>query len=339
MPTRFPITASDIKVWGMVMNDALAPILANEHIYIVPNGNNPPTVKAGTSFLYHATETYLTPLTPATGNIVYPVNTNITYLAPTSVNEPIDRTFAFGASGGLIADITKENSTIYYVYTTGAEDINTASKGRGLYGLSKVAPAFDDIKKQWWITGVGRALCRFYVDSGGNVLPGSLCHYTSKLVAELYTTTTGAPSITGLNIIKDDKTYIIEAELNHTAAGSNTNIYLRTNDDGATDANWYSVYIYNTTLAGAGQNSALLYYQPANYTAEKHQLELTIKYMAGKAYYNSKYAINQDTANSWAVSYGNLKDASTLTTISTVALAIAGGAWVAGSDIRIYRGR
>lgn len=333
MPTRFPKTTSDIKVWGLTLNDSLRLLQLTNKINITANSNNPPTVKAGTMFTFYRTDTYLTPLSPATRNNVYPVNTSITYPINDVIFETTDRTFTWN-NGGFPAIA---NSTIYYLHCSGGEDTNATSQGKGVYGASTVAPTYDTTK-QGWYNASGKVLCRFYVDGSGNVLPGSICHYTDDLVAELYTTSTSAPSISGLDIIRDGGKYNIDAFLyfNHPSGG--VSLYLQTNGDGATNSNWYSIFEYSVSTP-VGQNSALLYYNTTAYaSASYHQSKISLIQRSGRPWYMSDTSINANTVYFYSQSRGNLRDSASVTNVTTVQFVITNGSWSAGSDIRIYRG-
>lgn len=343
MPSRLPKTTSDIKVWGPVLNDAMRPLLATDQLLIVPDSNNPPKVLSGTKFYVWNTDTYLTPLSPATGNVAYPVNTNVTYPIPYVVFEQADVTFSWNtAAGATSAGIpVKSNSTLYYLFCSATQDVDSTSIGKGKYGVSTNAPTYDYTKNGWYSSD-GKVLARFYVDGSGNVISGSLCQYTSDLAGELYTTTTSAPSITGLNMLRDGGCYIVRAFLYHNIGTGGTNMFFRCNGDGATDANWYSMFIYQGGATGAGQNSALIYYQPTAVAASMHQVEMTIKQVSDKIYYHSIYGINQNTSYLWAESYGNIRDSKSVTNLTQIDFVISGGsspAFTAGSDIRVYRSR
>ena len=325
MPTRLPKSASDIKIWGVLLNDAVRSLMLISKLNIVANGNNPPTVMAGTMFGVFKTDSYLTPLTPPTGNNVYPVNTTITYPVSESIFELTNRTFGW-SSGGFPAIA---NSTVYYLHCTGGEDVDATSQGKGVYGASTVKPTFDDTKQGWYNVS-GKVLCRFFVDSGGNVLPGSICHYTSQLVAELYTTTTGAPSITGLDCIKDGCVWYVSLFLKLNISGQNVLQYI--NGD-TTAANYLGENDrYSQVLASTSQPLLL---QGITINGEIIGRE-TIEFLGGRS--SSTGKLSGGVANNSISFHVREAPATALrTNITQLSWAISGGAWVAGSDIRIYR--
>lgn len=165
MSSRMGESGNDIKVWGAVNNDAMHGLLLNSNIRVVLNGNNPPTVQTGTKFYVYKTDTWLSPLSPATGNNVYPVNTNLTYLMSDAIFEQSDRTFAWNA--GLFPALA--NSTTYYLYCTGSEDTDTTSRGKGVYGASTNAPTYD-YHKCGWYSADGLVLAMFKTSGAGAVL-------------------------------------------------------------------------------------------------------------------------------------------------------------------------
>lgn len=279
-------------------------ILGSETLLITSNSNNPPTIKAGSRIIYH------------------------NGLAEIALNITSDISITFG-SNGVIA---KTNSTIHYLYVY-VDSNNIAS-----YNVSTIAPTYSDTKRNWYNTS-GRVLARFYVDGSGNVLSGSICHYKTDLVAELYTTTTNAPSITGLDILKHGGEYQVEALLYFAHPSGGVSLNLDTNGDGATTTNWYSILEYSPSTP-AGQNQPLiLYISGFTYTANYHQINVNIRYNSGRPWYRSDAAINENIGYYYSSSRGNLRDSASMTNVTTIGFKLTNGTWSAGSDIRIYRSR
>jgi len=162
---------SDINVWGAVLGDALSRLRLVSDIKIVANGNNPPTVQAGTNFQIYGTDTFTSsPATP-TGNNVYPANTSLTYYLDSVIFELADQTFAWNtAASATSAGIpAKSNSTTYYLFCNGGQDVDSTSRGKGKYGVSTNAPTYDAVKKGWYSSD-GLVLLMFKTDGSGNVL-------------------------------------------------------------------------------------------------------------------------------------------------------------------------
>ena len=175
MPSRLGKHAQDINVWDAVHNDAHRPLRKINNIEVVLNANNPPTVKAGTSF-YFAKDGSFTSSATGSLNNVYPANSALAYTEDDVIFEILDRTFAWGA--GLFPTLTI--STIYYLYCTGAEDIDINSRGKGIYGASTNVPTYDNQKGGWYNTE-GFVLATFKTDAGGNV--GNLEIYGNDIPA------------------------------------------------------------------------------------------------------------------------------------------------------------
>lgn len=180
MPTRQAKATSDINVWGAVNNDAMFPCLQDDKILIVANSNNPPTVQAYTKFYVYGTDVFTAPSSPATGNNVYPASGVLTYLDAYSVFELADQTFVWNtAASGTSAGIpSKANSTTYYLFCTGSQDVDATSRGKGLYGVSTNAPTWSDLKDGWYSSD-GKVICRFTTDGSGNV--GNISAYSSNM--------------------------------------------------------------------------------------------------------------------------------------------------------------
>lgn len=328
MPSRFPKATSDIKVWGLTLNDSLRLLQLTNKINITANSNNPPTVKAGTMFTFYRTDTYLTPLSPATGNNVYPVNTSITYPINDVIFETTDRTFTWN-NGGFPAIA---NSRIYYLHCSGGEDTDATSQGKGVYGASTVAPTYDTTK-QGWYNASGKVLCRFYVDGSGNVLPGSICHYSDDLVAELYTTTTGAPAFSSLDIVKDGGKYLLEYRL--TKDNSNPGLYLHINGD--TTAGNYQSEATRGSQVLASVTAPQIYAALGNWTELTGKT--TIHFIGGRFFSETEAAAGLVNNSAYWSNMRDLGSGSLRTNITAIALYLTSGAWVAGSDVRLYRGK
>lgn len=188
MPTRTGKQNSEINVFGAVLGDAFLPNLGAQNIIVAANGNNPPTVKQYTSFYVYGTDTFTSPTSPATGNAVYPANTSLTYLLASVISEPADQTFAWGtAAGATSAGIpSKSNSTVYYLFCSGSQDVDSTSRGKGLYGVSTNAPTWSDLK-QGWYSSDGRVLAKFTTDGSGNVTLNAVYTINSYSLVEQVT--------------------------------------------------------------------------------------------------------------------------------------------------------
>lgn len=177
MPSRLPDAASDIKVWGLVLNDALRSIQGSGRIIVDYNGNNPPTVKQGSIFFVYAEDTYLTPSTPETGNNVYPVDTNITYPVSGIVFEGADRTFSFGDTN-FPASIGA--SKTYYLWCSGTEDADENDQGLGTYGMDETAPTYDPERLGWYNASNYRVIARVKTTAGSAIDTTSLYAYNNE---------------------------------------------------------------------------------------------------------------------------------------------------------------
>lgn len=162
---------SEINVFGAVIGDALSRLRLVTDIKIVANGNNPPTVQAGTNFQVYGTDTFTSSPATSTGNNVYPSNTSLTYYLDSVIFELADQTFAWNtAASATSAGIpTVSNSTTYYLFCNGGQDVDSTSRGKGKYGVATNAPTYDDVKKGWYSSD-GLVLLMFKTDGSGNVL-------------------------------------------------------------------------------------------------------------------------------------------------------------------------
>jgi len=163
MPSRLGKHAQDNSVWDAVHNDAHNPLRKVQNILVELDSNNPPSVLEGTSFYYAGSDSY-TSGNITTNNLVYPGNTSLTYTLDEVIFEQNDRTFSW-ASGNFPA---KSNSTTYYLYCDGAENIDSSSRGKGTYGVSTNAPTYDH-EKGGWYSSDGFVLATFTTDGSGNV--------------------------------------------------------------------------------------------------------------------------------------------------------------------------
>lgn len=274
-------------------------LLANfnfsEALFFTPNANNPPTLKAGSTFLLDVTG--------------YRGTVRVT----------ADQTFTWSSPFPSIS-----NSTIFYLH---AEYYN----GTVRFSASTTAPAKSDAKRGWYNAN-GRALLRFVVDGSGNVLPGTLCALTDNLVGELYTTTTGAPSISGLDIIKDGGRWEIQMRLipdTGTAA-----LFMRVNAD-ATAANYYSSTDRLYAVASNINDACIVQNQIATLEAV---INATIYFIGGRYMYSSS-CFGLSTTYQLAAIGGDENDTAKRTNITSLEWSSSPGGWTAGSDIRIFRKR
>lgn len=209
MSVHLPTPGSDIKIWGLPLNDSFHPLLGTDKLNIIYNSTSqPPKIGANSKFyVYKTLGSYLTP-NVTTGNAVYPGNTTCSYLNADVIFEPSDVTFTFG-SGGVPA---KSNSTLYYIYCTGAEDTGTSSRGKGVYVINTTAPAYDGLKQGWYDSGTGyRCICQFFVDSGGNV--NDAIPLPSNLIAKAYLTAAANNVTTAITDTITNKQVYIKARL------------------------------------------------------------------------------------------------------------------------------
>lgn len=171
MPSRTGKQNSEINVFGAVLGDALSRLRLVTDIKIVANGNNPPTVQAGTNFQVYGTDTFTSsPATPTLNN-VYPANTSLTYYLDSVIFEIADQTFAWNtAASATSAGIpAKSNSTVYFLFCNGGQDVDSTSRGKGKYGVSTNAPTYDTVKKGWY-SADGLVIGTFRTDGSGNVI-------------------------------------------------------------------------------------------------------------------------------------------------------------------------
>jgi len=165
MATKLPTSMSDINAWQLMLNDAFRPLMRNENLIIELNGNNPPTIKAGTAFYVHDTDLYTIPLTPVTENNVYVQNATMEYLISGVVFEQDDVENAW--STGLFGALS--NSKTYYLYCVGTLDTAASDQGKGSYGASySNIPAYDEVK-QGFYSSDGKVIASFDTDGSGNV--------------------------------------------------------------------------------------------------------------------------------------------------------------------------
>lgn len=166
--TRFPKSGTDINVWALTLADVLR-VIGQENIIIEANGNNPPTVKAGSKFLVYKEHSYLIPDTLPTGNNVYPADTAVTTPISEAIFLSADVPFAW-STGGVPA---KTNSTQYFIVCSGGEDVDETSQGKGVFDVQTLAETggvtFDELKGGWYTASGERAIAKFYVDGSGNV--------------------------------------------------------------------------------------------------------------------------------------------------------------------------
>lgn len=163
MPCRLPKAGTDINIWGLAMNDALRVLSGAGRLLVELNGNNPPTVKQGSTFLVYKEHTYLTPTGSATGNNVYPADTSMTYPVSEAVFEPADRAFAFGDTNFPAAIGA---SKTYYLWCSGGQDTDETSQGKGTYGMDETAPTWDDEKMGWYNASGYRVIATVKTTSG-----------------------------------------------------------------------------------------------------------------------------------------------------------------------------
>jgi archaellum component FlaG (FlaF/FlaG flagellin family) len=142
------------QVWGMMTNDAKRRLLHNQNIEIEKNGNNPPTVKSGTSFYVYDTATDNIDADALSQNTVYPDGeTSVEYLRPKAVWESGDQTFTFSGSGEF--PTISDGTWFLFCYGTGT---TPSTKGQGLYGVVKsgdgdiqTAFAYDELKGGYYL--------------------------------------------------------------------------------------------------------------------------------------------------------------------------------------------
>ena len=118
MATHCQKQNSDDNCFGMVHNDFHRTLVgAGDWLYVVANGNNPPTVKQYTKFQLWATDaSYTIAASPATGNNCYPISTTPTYYLGQAIYEDgADVTFTWGGTvrGETLPSIS--NTTWYLV--------------------------------------------------------------------------------------------------------------------------------------------------------------------------------------------------------------------------------
>lgn len=272
-------------------------LIYGEQLLITANGNNPPTINAGTIYYTDA------------DHFVY---------------EDTDKTFAWSESDLIPA---KTVSTTYYLYCS-----SIGGGGRGIYGLTTTAPARSYLLNGWYISGLGRAVCRFRVDSSGNVLPGSICNYTSKLVAELLTTTTSAPSITGLNIIKDGCEWFLKMRL--LPGAGNAAIFMRAHAGSSSAASDYFCSTDRLYVAASNIGDACIVQNQI--TSLEAVIIGDIQFIGGRYMYRTQCS-GLNANEQLAAIGGDEYDTAKRINITQIDWSLAPGAWVAGSDIRIYR--
>ncbi len=274
--------------------------LPEERILCTTNSNNPPTVSAGT--------------------VIY-FGRNI--LESQIIGEDTDQVFAFN-SGNFPAI----SDGIWYLWVDAL----------GAYGATRstlITIARNEVLGGWYSSdNTKRILLRFVVASSA-VLPGSLCIMSTKLISEFYTTTTTAPSISGLNIIKDGGTWDVYANLNINGLTNTNTIKQYVNND-TTDANYTRQLGYLYALGTAAADSSI-WRASATVTAYLHFSE-QIRFMVQK--YNAfGYGNNNGVSEESAAQAFTHGDASgtTRTNITQLSWAVSSGAFAAGSDIRIYK--
>ncbi len=273
--------------------------LPRERILVTPNSNNPPTIVAGTAIYFNSA-----------------INTFALFTATTN------QVFAWGA--GLFPTIT--NSAIHYLWIDSS----------GVYGASKSADITvvkSEILDGWYSNdSTKKILCRFYVDSGGNVLPGSICILTNLLVYELYTTTTTAPAISSLDIIKDGGIWDVVGILRIPNA---VNVYQFVGEGSldTTDAN-YQTHTDRLYTAASSLNSALIVQGATNSGYITFHSE--IRYNSGRYSHKTCTDAMQTNGGLWSVG-GDIGTRALRVNINNIGWTISSGTWVVGSDIRIYR--
>jgi len=160
-------TGSDINSGMISHNDFHNTLLGgHEEIMIETNANNPPTIKAYSRFSIYATSSdYTIPNGTDTENLTYPQNTTPSYLNAQAIYEGADVTFTWnsvkrGATIPVISDGT------WYVYCSGAYDLDATSKGQGVYNFSKTeTPTYSHQKGGWYSASGYRVLASFVVAS------------------------------------------------------------------------------------------------------------------------------------------------------------------------------
>lgn len=156
----------DSNVWGLAHADFHKTLLGgHEKILIEKNGNNPPTIKAGSRFsVYLEDATYLIPDTP-TGNNAYPQNTTPTYMCAHGIIEASDLTFTWNSTArGETIPLASDGT--WYACCSGAYDLSAATKGQGAYNFSKTeTPTHYDSKGGWYSAAGYRILAKFTVAS------------------------------------------------------------------------------------------------------------------------------------------------------------------------------
>lgn len=304
----FSAVLESSNTYTFAASSTLVPMLRlknyNHNPIIAINSNNPPTVKINSLIVYH--------------NGQFDV----------SILESADRTFSWGAG----AFPSKANSTAYYIHCSGP-----GIDGTGVYGASTVSPAWDNVK-QGWYNASGRVLYRVATDGSGNILPGSLCLYTDDLIGELYTTTTSEPDLSGLNILKQNGKWKIFASLNVsiTAVASQLKMYLNNN---RTDTN-YQTRQQEPSSASGGQsyNAPVIWYNYGSAWTNWVNTMINMWLLNNKARW--EHITNEEAEASSGYSYIGVgaTDALAVTDITQITFSLSSGSWVAGSDIRIYKG-
>ena len=153
--TGLPTVYNDENIHGYMINDSMQSIV--ENVIIVKSGNNPPIIKAGSSFMVYNTDTATILNTATTGNDVYPEgSTSVEYYKPYAVFQSDDTALAWGS--GIVP--AQSDGVWYIVCLTSA--ITEADKGNGVYSLSKTeVPVWSETKKGYYSTSGYKVIGRF----------------------------------------------------------------------------------------------------------------------------------------------------------------------------------
>lgn len=179
MATKQPaIGAANKYHWGYKFLDLIRPIMHASRLSVVPNGNNPPTVKAGTSFYVWQTAAFSITTSEATIDVSYPHNQPLTMPQSHYIFESADVTFQWGV--GTVP--VKSTSTQYYISCAGSDDTAYSKRGQGVYCVDTLPPVEDFEKGGFYNAAARKVIASFYVYADGSVGLLNIYHWTRLAV-------------------------------------------------------------------------------------------------------------------------------------------------------------
>lgn len=166
MATQLPRYEIDKNNWVKLNN--LFKSLTNtiEYIEIVLNGNNPPTVKQNTRFLYYEANNRTLSSAEVTGDNEYSAGATVESLESHGIFEDsADRTFAWSAG-----DFPVQSDGTWFLYCDGSLDTDSTTIGKGNYGASKtLTPVWNQKKGGWYDAATDEKILASFTSTSGTV--------------------------------------------------------------------------------------------------------------------------------------------------------------------------